>query len=249
MKRLVLLVLAVLLICVCFAERGTPVTSESIVEQPPLPLAGVKIGIDPGHQAHANNSKEPVAPGSSEMKAKVASGTAGVSTRRPEHEIDLEISLKLRDLLVSLGAEVLMSRETADVDISNVERAVMMNDWGADLVIRVHCDGSTDRSIHGIGMYVRKTGTCAHESYLLGEKLLNSVAKAAGAPARGVYRRDTYTGLNWSTVPCVLAEFGYMSNPAEDEKLCTPEYQEQLVYGAAQGIINYLDALESEIVG
>lgn len=208
-------------------------------ETPGLPLYGLRIGIDPGHQLKGDSGQEPVSPGSSETKARVATGTRGVSTGRPEHEVDLEIALKLRELLEEMGALVLMTRETADVNISNVERAEMMNRWGADCVLRIHCDGATDHDINGLGMFVRQTGDKAEESCELARCLLSAMGETTGAKQRGVFRRDTYSGLNWSKVPAVLVECGYMSNPREDELLSTSEYQEKLALGMALGLTDY----------
>lgn len=215
--------------------------SASPEAEPAGRLQGLIIGIDPGHQAQGNSDTEPVAPDSSEMKAKVASGTAGVSTGIAEYVTDLEISLKLRDALEELGCTVYMTRETHDVDISNVERAVMMNELGADLVLRLHCDGSTDSSANGIGMFVRETGVGQQESQAAAEVLLEEMCTATGARARGVFLRDTYTGLNWSTVPSILVEMGFMSNPEEDEKLNDPDYQDLLVAGMVEGICRYFE--------
>ena len=107
-------------------------------------LEGLIIGIDPGHQEKGNSEKEAIAPGSKEKKAKVSSGTQGVSTRVPEYIVNLDVSLMLRDALEAEGAQVIMTRETNDVDISNQERAIMMNEVGADLVLRIHCNGSVN---------------------------------------------------------------------------------------------------------
>ena len=205
-----------------------------------LPLSGFKIGIDPGHQLHADTDREPIAPDSDTYKAKVATGTRGVFTGKPEHATNLEIALLLEELLKELGAEVLMTRETADVNVSNIERASMMNDWGADAVVRLHCNGSTNHAVHGMGMYIRKTGACAEESEALARCLLASMSARTGAKAQGVYKRDTYTGLNWSTVPSVLVEMGYMTNAEEDKKLNDPAYQELLALGIADGLMDYL---------
>ncbi len=202
-------------------------------------LSGLVIGIDPGHQGSANYDKEPIAPGSSEMKAKVSSGTQGVSTRIPEYEVNLQVSMKLKDALEAEGATVVMTRESHDVDISNMERAVMCNEAGCDIVLRIHCNGSENENVNGIGLYVRATGACADESYAASEVILPAMAEATGAKAQGIYRRDTYTGLNWSEVPCILVEMGYMSNPEEDEKLCDSEYQDLLVEGMVEGLCDY----------
>ena len=204
-------------------------------------LYGLRIGIDPGHQAQANYDKEPIAPGSSETKAKVASGTSGVRTGISEYVTDLEIALKLRDALEAEGCTVYMTREVNEIDISNLERAEMMNELGVDLVLRIHCDGATDKSANGIGMFVRQTGEKQAESEAAAKVLLEAMSEATGAKARGVFLRDTYTMNNWSIVPCILVEMGYMSNPEEDEKLNDPAYQDLLVQGMVEGIARYFE--------
>lgn len=240
MKRILCLALALLMTCgAALAEELEPT---SVANQGRL--SGRIIGIDPGHQEHANSEKEPIAPGSSEKKAKVSSGTAGVSTRRPEYEVNLEVALQLKTALEAEDAQVVLTRETNDVDISNVERAQLCNEAGCDLVLRIHCNGAEKKSVNGIGLYVRKTGACAEESYAASEFILPAMAEATGAKACGIYQRDTYSGLNWSEVPSILVEMGYMSNPEEDEKLCDPDYQAKLVAGMTEGVCAYFASLE-----
>jgi len=64
---------------------------------------------------------------------------------------------------------------------------------------------------------------------------------STGAKKRGVFLRDTYTMNNWSVVPCILVECGFMSNPEEDEKLNDPAYQDLLVEGMIEGIAEYFN--------
>ena len=90
--------------------------------------AAYVIAIDAGHQEHGNFGQEPIGPGSSTMKTKVAGGTRGTTTGVPEYQLTLDISLKLRDLLEEKGYQVVMIRETNDVDITNSERAMVANE-------------------------------------------------------------------------------------------------------------------------
>jgi|GEM_PF-3206645 len=110
-----------------------------------LPLTGCLIGLDPGHQAVGNYDLEPIAPGSSKKKAKVSSGTQGRFTRVAEYIVNLQVALKLRNKLEALGATVIMTRDTHDVDISNSERACMMNDAVVDCWLRIHEMAATIR--------------------------------------------------------------------------------------------------------
>ena len=215
-------------------------------ERPSLPLAGCLIGLDPGHQAHGNSEQEPIAPGSSQTKAKVSSGTSGVSTHIDEYVTNLQIGLLMRDALKALGAEVVMTRETHDVDISNVERAQLMNEAGVDLCLRLHCNGSENRDVQGLTLYAKATGEGAEQSAALAQALLQPMLDATGAKNRGIVLNDNYTGQNWSVVPCVMVEMGFMSNPEEDQLLNTPEYQRKLIAGMIRGISDYLGCTLSE---
>lgn len=216
-----------------------PDMSDEEEESVQLPLTGLRIGIDPGHQAHGNSAQEPVAPGSSETKAKVSSGTQGVASGVAEYVTNLEVSLKLRDVLESLGAQVVMTRTEHDVDISNVERAQLCNEAQVDVVLRIHCNGSTNSQAQGIGLYVTATGDIAQESAAIAEVILNAMVEETGAEKDGVFKRDTYSGLNWSEVPAMIVEMGFMSNPEEDMKLQDEEYQQKLVDGMVKGIAQY----------
>lgn len=204
-------------------------------------LSGLIIGIDPGHQAEANYDQEPVAPGSKKTKAKVSSGTKGRKTRIPEHEVNLQVSLKLRDALVAEGAQVIMVREAAEVDISNIERAAMMNEAGADLVLRIHCNGVDSSKPKGMSVYVRKTGTKAAESREAARCVLAGMLETTGAVDRGVVRSNDYSGLNWSEVPSMLIEMGFLTNPEEEQLLISGEYQDKLVEGMVEGVAAFFE--------
>ncbi len=53
---------------------------------------------------------------------------------------------------------------------------------------------------------------------------------------RGVVEREDMTGFNWSKVPVVLVEMGFLSNAEEDKLLNTEEYRIKIVQGLTEGI-------------
>lgn len=202
------------------------------------------IAIDAGHQAQGNSEKEPIGPGASETKAKVASGTRGVSTGIPEYQLTLAVALKLKAILEQRGYQVLMIRETNDVNISNAERAEMANNAGADAFIRIHADGLDNSSVYGMSALCQSAanpynGALAAESYRLSECVLNSMAAQTGAKNRGVKENDTMSGINWAQIPVTIIEMGFMTNPEEDVLMSTEEYQNKLATGMADGIDAY----------
>ena len=203
-------------------------------------LCGVIVGIDPGHQAHSNSELEPVAPGSSEQKKKVSSGTSGIDSGIREHEVNLAVGLLLRDLLEAEGATVIMTRETADVDISNAERAQIFNAYQVDLGLRIHCNGSEDESVQGAFMLVPTENPFQEDCVRAAETILSAYGAVTGINIdRGLTFRSDQTEFNWCERPVVNSEMGHMTNPKEDRKLTDSEFQVKMAEGLYQGILAY----------
>lgn len=202
------------------------------------------IAIDAGHQSKGNSSTEEVGPGSKTKKAKVAGGTTGVSTKVPEYKLTLKVAVKLKKELEKRGYEVVLTRKSNDVDISNKERALLANNSGADICIRLHADGVSTQSVQGASTLYPSTNNpyvsfLSSKSKALATSVINSYCKATGARNRGTVARDDLTGTNWSKIPVIVLEMGFMTNPTEDKKMQTTDYQSKMVQGIANGIDNY----------
>lgn len=208
------------------------------------PVDKKTVVIDPGHGNHSNLEKEKQSPDSDIMKIKDGGGAEGVVTKVPEYEVNMKVAVKLKDLLEKNNFNVIMTKTTHSESPGNIERANVGNDNNADLEIRIHCDSSDNANAYGASMLVpEKLGYASNISDIsrqYGEVILDSLVNTCGMKNRGIMPRNDMTGFNWSKVPVVLVEMGFMSNPNEDRMLSDDEYQNKLAQGLCNGIVEAL---------
>lgn len=201
------------------------------------------IGIDPGHQQRGDSSTEPNGPGSSTYKAKVAGGTRGVSTGNPEYVLTLEVAKKLKTELLDRGYQVVMTRTKNNVNISNKARAMLINESGADICVRIHADGGASSARGATVLCPSSSNRYISKLYKKSKKLsaalIGAYCKETGLRNRGISYRDDLTGTNWSTVPTTLIELGFMTNSTEDRFMASASGQKKMVKGLADGIDAY----------
>ncbi|KRF39802.1 hypothetical protein ASG93_22835 [Paenibacillus sp. Soil787] len=227
------------------ADATKPRTEPAASKTAATPHQGKLVMLDPGHQRYGNNAPESVGPDTRETKPKVSSGTVGVRTKKPEYILNLEVSLLIKDELVRRGIEVAMTRESHEVDISNKQRADMANEAGAALAVRIHADGDSSPKTKGFSVLYPSASSAAvkpiaSESHEAAGFILEHLKAATDTAGRGLSARSDLSGFNWSKVPVVLVELGFMTNPEEDELMSEASYQKKLAQGIADGIEQFL---------
>ena len=242
------------------AEAATEAVSEKPEDGPKE--NGFSVCIDPGHQGSwvDMSEQEPDGPGSSNYKAKATTGTTASFTGVPEYQLNLDISLLLKNELISRGYRVVMTREDNDTAISNSQRAILSAKEGCDISVRIHANGSEDPSVSGALAMVMSpgnpyVGALYGQSHDLAQKILDNYCESTGFINMGIQEVDNMTGLNWSKIPVMILEMGYMTNEQDDYAMEDAKMQSSMVKGIADGIDEYfgidsssakaLDELES----
>lgn len=202
---------------------------------------GPVIVIDAGHQNKENTRKEPAGPDSSRMSQKMEAGAVGSFLGVRECDVTLAIAEKTKQVLTERGYQVIMTRESNDVNMSWAERARLAEKSGAGALIHIHAHSQESTSVTGILTACQSSGNpynggLAEKSYALSSCIAGSVSQATGAKNRGVKRTDTSSEINWSTVPVTVLETGFLSNQQEELLLSQEEYQSRIASGIADGL-------------
>jgi N-acetylmuramoyl-L-alanine amidase len=201
------------------------------VAPPPL------ICLDPGHGTipAIGRQTEPIGPGSTQRKIKDGGGTID------EAPVALAIARRTRALLLRKGYRVAMTRNGPTYAGGNIERARFCNVRHAALMLRIHADGSTNRSRHGISTLMPAlhrgwTDDIYARSLSAARGVQTALVRATRAADLGLSSRSDLTGFNWADVPAILAETGFMTNPAEARLLRSAAYQQKVATGLAAGV-------------
>ena len=171
-----------------------------------------------------------------------------------EKDINLDIALKLDQLLEETGAQVVMTRRS-DVDLvpqkskeeklllqqrADLEQRVQMSSQAqADYFISIHCNSIPNEKWRGAQTFYNPEDP---ESKALAQSIQQMLVEHLGDYDReALPREDTYLFKN-ATVPTVIVECGFLSNKEESASLQDPAYQQQLAWAVYMGISNYLAA-------
>lgn len=204
---------------------------------------GITVCIDPGHSSVVAPGYVPLGPGSSENKLADTSGTRGRFSNVPEYILTMQIADLLRSELESRGYTVIMTRYDNNTPVDCVTRAQTGNN-GADIMIRLHADGLNDSSAAGAhSIVIAPDNPWNPQTYQgsarLGRLIIDSYCSATGIRNRGVFEQNNMTGNNWSTIPCVLLEMGFMTNQHDDLYMTNEANQPAMVRGIADGVDAY----------
>ncbi|MEW8974029.1 MAG: N-acetylmuramoyl-L-alanine amidase CwlD [Tissierellaceae bacterium] len=202
-----------------------------------LPITNRVIGIDPGHGG--------VDPG--------AVSRNGVK----ESDINLKIALKLKRFIEQSGGIPIMTREVDEglhTEQSNtlrkmktedlINRNKLIEESGCELFVSIHMNSFTSSKYYGAQTFYPKDSEEGKRlAYIIQEELRNILDKDN---RREPTPRDDVYLLKETSIPSVLVEAGFLSNPLEEKLLLTEEHQEKIAWCIYVGIMRYLSEWTGE---
>ena len=186
------------------------------IKQPPsnLALKNLTIAVDAGHGGSNTG--------------------AGGPTGSSEKNLTLAIALLLQKTLESNGATVLMTR-TEEKFVDNKERILMYRDLKPDLLISIHLNSASDPIRAGGTSCMYKHAGFKNLSYHINKHMLQLGLKEYGHVGAFNFMLNSPTEY-----PNALVETLFLSNPAEEELVLDPAYQQKIADKICMGIKDFL---------
>jgi N-acetylmuramoyl-L-alanine amidase CwlD len=201
-------------------EAPVPLPEATWKFAPPAPYNSRLIVIDPGHGG---------------------SDDGAMHNGLVEKELNLDISKRLRNLLVSRGWVVKMTRET-DVDVFEPNdsardelqaRCDIANQAGARLFISVHTNSFTSTDLHGTTTYFYQA-----QSYAFARAVHERLAATLPTADDGILKANFYV-IHHTKMPSILVETAFLSNPADAAYLREDGFRQKIALAIAEGVGNY----------
>lgn len=184
-------------------------------------LVGKTVVLDPGHGG---------------------TNPGAVANQVEEAQINLDVSLKVKDLLEKEGAKVVLTRDAnRNVAAKGVPlsaelqaRLDIASAQAGDIFVSIHSNSNENSQIKGAMSFYYDEG-----SKELAQTIQQQLIQSTKAVDKGIVKENFYVLKN-SAVPAVLVELGFVTNPQEAAMLNTKSYQEKLAQGIYQGILAYM---------
>lgn len=220
-KKTILIVLSVLIALASVISVAAITTSS-------MPKPEYTIVIDAGHGGRDG-------------------GAIGKNTGVTESELNLMYAKELQSLCEDYGIGVVMTRSDMnglyDESAPNKKKSEMerrksiINGSGADIMISLHMNAFPLPSSNGAYVFYAKG---SEQGLNLAKSVQTSLCQSFDNARKYVSVGD-YFVLNYSTMPSVLVECGFLSNPEEEKNLQSKEYCEKFCYSLLAGILTYFE--------
>lgn len=184
-----------------------------------LSIKGVTIGLDAGHGGQYPGAYSP----------------SGLK----EKDVNLDIILRLRDLIVKAGGHVVLTRE-GDTGPSMTERKRIWKEAGVDLAVSVHNNWTSDP--------FSAPGTSAYYKHLFDRPLANALVNRmleTGLNLYGLTGNFNFSLNGPTDYPNALVEAMFMNSLEEEELLASPEFRQKVAEKLFAGIQDYLKAVKA----
>lgn len=162
-----------------------------------------------------------------------------------EKDANLDIVLRLRDVLTASGAKVVLTRSD-DTFIGLRDRPALAMKLNADAFVSVHCNSSARPTSHGTEVFYRRNDA---ESRRLAKALYDAHRAQTGLSGRGI-KSDSAAPqgglavLKHTSLPCALVEVAFVNWPDEGKKLASPDWRQTAAEGLANGLERFFEGRE-----
>lgn len=166
----------------------------------------------------------------------------------PEKDVNLAISLHLKEILEQNDCRVIMTRDhdrglyqesDSNKKVADLHaRCRIINDSDADAVISIHQNSFTSESSKGAQVFYQTTSV---EGKVLAEILQEQLVTGLDPDNRRVAKANSdYYMLKHTQAPMVIVECGFLSNTQEAELLTQEAYQRRVAWTVALGVLQYV---------
>jgi N-acetylmuramoyl-L-alanine amidase len=195
-------------------------------------LVNKTIVIDPGH-------------GGPDLGMTVPEGLL----RWTEADLAFDLAMRLEGRLGAAGMRVHLTRgPVSEVELSDLERAQLANELGADLLISLHIDGHPNPAADGVATY--HFGSDSGVTSTVGERLAGLVQREV-VMRTGLRNCQTH-GKTWellrlTRMPAVRVEVGYLTSPTDRAQLIDPLFRDRVVEAIVAAVQRMYFPVEDDV--
>lgn len=170
-----------------------------------------------------------------------------------EKDVNLVVALKLKEQLENENFKVLMTREEDKLEYKDgttniiqkrkqdlIRRKKIMDEAGADIVVSIHLNKFPETQYYGAQTFYPPDSPDSQKLAMSIQSSLRELVDASNVREALVKKEPIIILKNLKTTTSIV-ECGFLSNPEEEKKIATDEYQEKIAIAIKEGIKTFFN--------